>query len=52
VQNPSAPTADQYCKRTQWVRTVEDYTSMGYPADQSSIQAEDDRLSLQAAKAD
>ena len=33
VQNPSFPTADQYCKKTNWVRTVEDYTTMGYPAD-------------------
>ena len=44
VQNPSAPTADQYCKKTQWVRTVEDYAAMGYPADQASVQAEEDRL--------
>lgn len=47
VQNPSAPTADQYCKKTQWVRTIDDYTIMGYPADQASIQAEDDRLNLE-----
>lgn len=48
VQNPSAPTADQYCKKTQWVRTIDDYTVMGYPADQASIQAEEDRLASEA----
>jgi zinc finger protein len=37
VQNPSAPTADQYCKKTNWIRTIEDYTAMGYPADQATI---------------
>jgi len=33
VENPSAPTADQYCKKTHWIRTLEDYEFMGYPAD-------------------
>lgn len=50
VQNPSAPTADQYCKKTHWVRSIEDYTTMGYPADQATIQAEADRLENEKGK--
>jgi zinc finger protein len=46
VQNPSAPTADQYCKKTHWIRTVEDYAVMGYPADQASVEAHNDKLRL------
>jgi zinc finger protein len=46
VQNPSAPTADQYCKKTNWIRSIDDYTIMGYPADQATVQAEADRLAL------
>lgn len=33
VQNPSAPTADQYCKKTKWIRTAAEYEAMGYPVD-------------------
>ena len=25
VENPSAPTADQYCKKTHWIRSIEEY---------------------------
>lgn len=46
VQNPSAPTRDHYCKRTQWIRTKEEYETMGYPCDQATMQAEEDRLKL------
>ena len=46
VQNPSAPTADQYCKKTHWIRTKEEYEAMGYPVDQATLQAENDRLRL------
>ena len=46
VQNPSAPTADQYCKKTHWIRTKEEYEVMGYPVDQATLQAENDRLRL------
>lgn len=45
VQNPSAPTADQYCKISHWIRSKEEYEAMGYPADQATLQAEEDRLS-------
>lgn len=33
VQNPSAPTRDQYCKKTNWIRTKSEYEVMGYPVD-------------------
>lgn len=46
VQNPSAPTADQYCKKSHWIRSAEEYATMGYPADQASLMAEEDRLKL------
>lgn len=46
IQNPSAPTADQYCKKTQWIRSVDDYTAMGYPVDQATLNAENDKLRL------
>ena len=44
IQNPAAPTADQYCKRTFWIRSAEEYQQMGYPVDQATLQAENDRL--------
>jgi len=44
VQNPSAPTADQYCKKTTWIRNREEYEIMGYPVDQATLMAEQDRL--------
>lgn len=50
VENPSAPTADQYCKKTHWIRTLEDYEFMGYPADQATLQAEADRLNADERK--
>ena len=37
VENPSAPTADQYCKKTKWLRSIEEYQVMGYPADQATL---------------
>ena len=46
VQNPSAPTADQYCKKTEWIRGVDEYKLMGYPVDQATLQAENDKLRL------
>ena len=46
VQNPSAPTADQYCKKTKWIRSAEEYQAMGYPVDQATLQAEADKQSL------
>lgn len=46
VQNPSAPTADQYCKKTKWIRGAAEYETMGYPVDQATLQAENDRLRL------
>ena len=46
VQNPSAPTADQYCKKTQWIRSVEEYQALGYPVDQATLNAENDKLRL------
>jgi hypothetical protein len=46
VENPSAPTADQYCKKTHWVRARAEYEAMGYPVDQATLQAENDRLRL------
>jgi len=47
VQNPSAPTADQYCKRSQWIRSAEEYKAMGYSVDEATLQAENDQLRLQ-----
>lgn len=46
VQNPSAPTRDHYCKRTQYIRTAEEYTTMGYPVDQATMQATEDKYKL------
>jgi zinc finger protein len=46
VENPSAPTADQYCKKTHWIRSAEEYGAMGYPVDHATLQAENDRLRL------
>ena len=46
IQNPAAPTPDQYCKKTQFVRTAEEYKAMGYPVDQATLQAENDKLRL------
>lgn len=53
ISNPSAPTADQYCKITHWLRTSEEYEAMGYPVDQATLAAEmDAQKSLEeAAKA-
>jgi len=36
VENPSAPTADQYCTKTHWIRSMEEYHAMGYPVDQAT----------------
>lgn len=47
VQNPSAPTADQYCKKTKWIRSVEEYQALGYPVDQAVLSAQNDKLRLQ-----
>ena len=46
VQNPAAPTPDQYCKKTKFVRTMEEYRAMGYPIDQATLQAANDKLRL------
>jgi len=46
VQNPSAPTRDQYCVKTRWLRTPADYEVMGYPCDQATLQADNDKHSL------
>ena len=46
VENPSAPTADQYCKETKYVRTKEQYEIMGYPVDQATLMEENDRMRL------
>jgi len=46
VQNPSAPTADQYCKMTKYIRTPEDYKFMGYSNDQSEVAAQNDQVRL------
>jgi len=50
VENPSAPTADQYCKKTHWIRSIEEYQKMGYPIDQASYQAEVDRINAEKTK--
>ena len=52
VQNPSAPTADQYCKKSQWIRSIEEYQAMGYPVDQATLQVENDKLRLKEAGED
>jgi zinc finger protein len=46
ISNPQAPTRDPYCKITKYIRSSEEYTAMGYPVDQSTLQAEADRLAL------
>lgn len=43
IQNPAAPTADQYCKRTYWIRSAAEYEAMGYPVDQATLIAEQDK---------
>ena len=50
VQNPSAPTADQYCKKTQWIRSIEEYQALGYPVDQATLSVKNDQLRLTEAK--
>lgn len=52
VQNPSAPTRDHYCKKTHWIRTKEEYETMGYPVDQATLAANDDKLKLQDPNAE
>ena len=47
VQNPSAPTADQYCKKTKWMRSAEEYEALGYPVDQAVLSAQNDQMRLQ-----
>ena len=47
VENPSAPTADQYCTETKYIRTREMYEAMGYPVDQATLMEENDKLRLQ-----
>mmetsp|Transcript_35777 Transcript_35777/g.54802 ORF Transcript_35777/g.54802 Transcript_35777/m.54802 type:complete len:266 (+) Transcript_35777:568-1365(+) len=44
IENPAAPTADQYCKKTHYLRDLAAYQFMGYPVDQATLQAEHDRL--------
>lgn len=43
IENPAAPTVDQYCKKIEWLRTAEEYVSMGYPADAATLAAEEDK---------
>lgn len=52
VQNPSAPTADQYCKKTNWIRSVQEYQAMGYPVDEATLFAENDKIRLQKQEDD
>lgn len=52
VQNPSAPTADQYCKKTKWIRSAEEYQALGYPVDQATLSTENDKMRLQEKSAD
>lgn len=52
VQNPSAPTADQYCKKTKWIRSAEEYQELGYPVDQAVLSAQNDQMRLQEKSAD
>jgi len=44
VENPSAPTADQYCKKTHWIRSIEEYNIMGYPIDKATYDQEVARI--------
>ena len=37
VQNPDAPKADPYVTRSNFMRTVEDYTLMGYNMDAATL---------------
>jgi zinc finger protein len=47
VENPSAPTADQYCKKTHWIRSLEEYNLMGYPITQEMYAEEVKRINAE-----
>lgn len=50
IENPAAPTIDQYCKKTEWLRSAEEYVAMGYPPDAATLAAEEDRAKEQELK--
>ena len=50
IENPAAPTIDQYCKKEQWLRTAEEYIAMGYPPDAATLQAEGDKSASEDLK--
>ena len=51
IENPAAPTVDQYCKRTERLRTAEEYVQMGYPPDAATMaELEDKAKEEQLAK--
>lgn len=50
VENPSAPTADQYCKTTHWIRSLEEYNMMGYPIDAAAYEEEVKRINSEKNK--
>ena len=43
VQNPKAPQPDIGCIYETYLRTVEDYTAMGYNVDEATLAMKDDK---------
>ena len=44
VQNPNAPNVDVACVNSTFLRTIEDYTVMGYNVDEAQRSIEEDRV--------
>lgn len=50
VQNPNAPNADTACVNRTFLRTIEDYQTMGYNVDEAAIMIEEDRAKDESLK--
>ena len=48
VQNPNAPNPDIACVHETFMRSIDDYQTMGYNVDEASQYAEEDRLKREA----
>jgi len=46
IQNPDAPNPDIACTHDKFLRSVEDYTTMGYNVDEATKNIEEDRVRL------
>ena len=44
IQNPDAPNPDQFVKATNFMRTVDDYRTMGYNMDENTLAQQEEQL--------